>query len=287
MDLRRIRATIVAAVASDEILEQTLVLKGGNALELVHRLGSRASVDIDFSMEDDLSDVQEFGSRLLRALIDRFDVLGYFVFDFDFAPRPSTSTPGQVWGGYASEFKLITHERKLQLRSDMEQLRRQAETTGPDQSRRFKIDISKFEMCRGSMSAEVEGWKFRVYTPSMIAAEKLRAICQQMTEYSQRKNPAPRARDFYDIHAVVVGAGVDLTAPEELALLRSVFGAKQVPLALLQELPAYREFHRQDWPKVRNAVGGELLDFDVYYDFTLELVRRILKPGRVVNAPPL
>jgi len=56
------------------MLEELLVLKGGNALELVHRLGSRASVDLDFSLEED-ADPGSLAERLERALRDRFDAL--------------------------------------------------------------------------------------------------------------------------------------------------------------------------------------------------------------------
>jgi hypothetical protein len=285
VDLRVIRSTIVAAVGSDDVLEQTLVLKGGNALDLVHRLGFRGSVDLDFSMEDDLHDITQFSDRLLRALSDQFDLLGYDVFDYTFTPRPSTSGPGEPWGGYLAEFKLISKEMKLKLRGNLEDMRRQAHESGPQHSRKFRIDISKFEFCRGSATAEVRGWECRVYTPAMIAAEKLRAICQQMKEYAQRKHPAPRARDFYDIRAIVTLAGVDLTSQHDLEIVRGMFAAKEVPIELLDNLPAYRDFHRQDWPRVRNAVGGELLDFDTYFEFAIGLSQRVLQACRVMDAP--
>jgi hypothetical protein len=48
----------------------------------------------------------------------------------------------------------------------------------------------------------------------MIVVEKLRAICQQMNEYSHRRYSTPRARDFYDIHSTVIGAQIDLGAAD-------------------------------------------------------------------------
>jgi hypothetical protein len=45
-DLRQIRKALLTAVASDDVLYDLLVLKGGNALELSHRIGERASLDL-------------------------------------------------------------------------------------------------------------------------------------------------------------------------------------------------------------------------------------------------
>ncbi len=50
-DTDRIKRLIIAALVSDDELVGTLVLKGGNALSLARKLESRASFDLDFSME--------------------------------------------------------------------------------------------------------------------------------------------------------------------------------------------------------------------------------------------
>lgn len=130
----------------------------------------------------------------------------------------------------------------------------------------FQIDISKFEFCQGRATVEVDHYQLQVYTPAMIAAEKLRAICQQMPEYAQRVNPAPRPRDFYDIHAIIA-AGVRL--PEHLELVRHMFDAKEVPYRLLGLVSRERErsFHGQVWSVVEQAVRGEVRPFDFYFDF--------------------
>ena len=38
---------------SDDDLMNLLVLKGDNALDVIHRIASRASIDLDFSVEND------------------------------------------------------------------------------------------------------------------------------------------------------------------------------------------------------------------------------------------
>ena len=47
---------------------------------------------------------------------------------------------------------------------------------------------------------ELDDYTIYVYSPTMIAIEKLRAICQQMPEYALQRRPSARARDFYDIY---------------------------------------------------------------------------------------
>ena len=77
MDLADLRRLIITAIASDDLLVERLVLKGGNALELIHRIGQRASLDLDYSMDGDFDDVEDGKSRLFRALRDRFDAAGH------------------------------------------------------------------------------------------------------------------------------------------------------------------------------------------------------------------
>src|SRR6266849_6429812 len=100
VDLYSIRKTIITAVASDEKLFERLVLKGGNALEIAHEIGGRASLDLHYSIEGDFEEPNEISRRLLRALQDRFDAAGFEVFDYQFRARPSIAAIGEKWGGY-------------------------------------------------------------------------------------------------------------------------------------------------------------------------------------------
>jgi hypothetical protein len=94
LTLLEIRKTIIVAIASDDVLMERLVLKGGNALDIVYRLTDRSSLDIDFSMEEDLSgedELADFRTRMFRALQDRFDSKGFIVFDEQLVSRPRTT----------------------------------------------------------------------------------------------------------------------------------------------------------------------------------------------------
>jgi hypothetical protein len=278
MDFAQIRRFAITAMFSDDLLFQKLVLKGGNALNLVHGLGNRTSLDVDFSIPDDFEDLELIRVRVFRALKDRFDSAGFILFDEKLNPRPPQPSPSDKddhWGGYEIEFKLLEKTKKSMLAADLDKARTNSTTIGPDQQRVFRIQISKYEFCGPKAEARMDDYAIYVYPPSMIAIEKLRAICQQMAEYGLRGHPTPRGRDFYDIHAIVTEARVDLASPENRELARLIFDAKAVPCLLIPRINEYREFHRPDWPSVEASVSGELKDFDFYFDFVVEQAERL------------
>lgn len=274
MNLVEIRKTIITAVASDDVLVERLVLKGGNALELVHRIGQRASLDLDFSIEGDFDDPNAIGERLHAALIDRFDAVSFKVFDYVFKPRPSNNSRGQMWGGYNAEFKIISIEDARRLNFDVNAMRIQSLTIGDTtQKRTFTVEISKYEYIVGKVRANVASFDCLVYTPTMIAIEKLRAICQQLPSYTKRRNPTSRPRDFYDIHAIVTIAEVSLL--DGVDLLGEMFAVKEVALGSLLEIAGQREFHRVGWPSVENAAREKLRPFDFYFDFVVTQAKKL------------
>lgn len=283
MDLREIRRLVIVALFSDDELMEKFVLKGGNALDIVYSVGARSSVDVDVSMPDDFSDVEDARERIFRALRDRFDSAGFVVFDERFQVRPSVMRPGQSprWGGYQVDFKIADRETYARHGADLEALRRNASLVGPEQKRTFRIDISKYEFVEPKEEVEVDSYTVYVYTLPMMAFEKLRAICQQMPEYELRRNPRPRARDFYDIHAIVTAGGIDVTDAENVELVRNIFAAKSVPLSLIRNIKNARDYHAVDWPAVEQSVSGEIREFDFYFDFVVGLAER-LEAARVV-----
>lgn len=277
MNLDEIRRLIIVAVCSDDFLLDTLVLKGGNALSLIHGVGQRSSIDIDFSMERDFADVEDARRRLFQALRERFDTKGFMVFDEDLRPKPR-SPLNPFWGGYLVEFKLIRRDKYQALKGNLEDIRRQSEAIGDSShSRKFRIEISKFEYVAGKEEAEIDDYLCYVYTLPMIAAEKLRAICQQMDGYPLTAHPRPRARDFYDIYAVVTERSLDFARPDFHDLVRHMFAAKEVPLSFLAKIGEEEAFHAQDWPAVRDSIKSGARDFAYYFAFVVRELAK-LKP---------
>jgi predicted nucleotidyltransferase component of viral defense system len=289
LDLRRleeIKRLVIIAMFSDDDLMERLVLKGGNALDIIHRMANRASIDLDFSIESEFGkeDLEVIGRKIGKALENTFRPEGYEIFDIRFSEKPRKITPDMAdfWGGYLVEFKIIESDKYALLGNDRNALRHHATVVGRNQKRKFMIEISKFEYCQPKEERELEGYTIYVYTLVMIVLEKIRAICQQMPEYSQVvKNPSQsaRARDFFDIYTVMESCDIELGSNENIELLRRIFHAKRVPLALLAKIQNYKEYHRPDFEAVVATVkpGTDLKDFDFYFDYVVEKIRA-LKP---------
>ena len=167
--------------------------------------------------------------------------------------------------------KLMERAKYERLSGDIDAVRRDSLVIGPYMQRVFTIDLSKCEYVKGKRKKELDDYTIYVYSAEMIAVEKLRAICQQMPEYTLNRTPSPRARDFFDIHLIVSKTGVNLNSAENLELARQIFASKEVPLALLANVGEFREFHRPDWESVRTSAKGQLQSFDYYLDFVVDL----------------
>ena len=281
--LDHIKRRVVVGIFSDDSLMERLVLKGGNAIDLVLNVGTRASVDIDLSMEDDFTNEERehVRQKLERRLQEAFNPDKLHVFDVTFEEKPKPISPevASFWGGYDIAFKLIENDAYKQSAGDISALRRASLKIGA--KGKFEIDISRFEYCARKQPFDIDGHQIFVYSTEMLVLEKLRAICQQMPEYGpvvhRSRAGSPRARDFLDIHTLVSHYRLDLFSPENLELAKLIFHAKRVPLELIGKIGEFREFHRSDFRAVKDTVkpGVVVQDFDFYFDFVLELAARI------------
>jgi hypothetical protein len=282
LTIEQIKKLVIVGMFADDILMEKLVLKGGNALDLILAISSRSSVDVDFSLPDDLpGGLDDASRRIQRALSRTFDLSRLVVFDFHMVAKPNVVSDdvAQFWGGYAIEFKLVDQATYNEFKDDVEKLRRVAIPLG--QSTKLLIDISRFEHTLGKQAHELDGYRIYAYSPLMLACEKLRAICQQMPEYGHvvhRDRPgAARARDFLDLHTLIEHFNLDLANADSLELLKAIFEAKRVPIELLGKVGEFRDFHKADWPNVVATVkaGKPIKDFDFYFDYVVELNARL------------
>lgn len=60
---QKIKKLVIIAMFSDDALMERLVLKGGNALDIIHRVSARASVDIDLSIDGDFTSEERLTLR--------------------------------------------------------------------------------------------------------------------------------------------------------------------------------------------------------------------------------
>ena len=276
--LELIKKLAIISMFSNDRMMDLLVLKGGNALDIVYRIADRSSVDLDFSIEGELEPLGEYETIFANSLKKIFNEHGYVVFDIKITERPEIkdiSIP-EFWGGYKMEFKIIEKDHHFIFRENMEQLRRNASVVGPNQQKSFSIDISKWEYCNNKISYELDGYTVYVYSPEMMVFEKIRAICQQMPEYTEmigKSFQTARARDFYDIFTVLKCYKSDLKLSEHLGLLRKIFERKNVSLSLLSKIAEYREYHRSDYASVEDTVKPriKLKGYDYYFDYVINI----------------
>lgn len=280
--LETIKKTTIISLFSDDDLLDLLVLKGGNAMDIVHKVSSRASVDIDLSVDKGF-DYATVWPKVETALRKGFAEKGYQAFDIKMTIKPG-KMPDELasfWGGYLVEFKLISLARATEIENHQETMRREAIMLG--QGTRFTIDISRHEYIDDKQHHKLDGYTIYVYSPAMIVCEKLRAICQQMETYAeiiQRKGLGnQRARDFIDIEVLVKKFNIDLGSASARHLVEQMFTIKRVPLTLLGQIPETRQFHALGYPEVRATMkpGIEVHPFDYYFDFVAEHLQK-LKP---------
>ena len=286
--IREIKELVISGIYSDDYLLDKLVMKGANVLDLIYNVSPRASMDIDFSIEQSLSgdEFKKLNSSLEEALRTSFSNKGYYLFDYKFSKRPKKAKSNQpeFWGGYKVVFKIIPKSELDKTGSDLNRLRREATIVNSEQKRTFSIDISKCEWVLGKEKHMLDGLVISTYSPTMLLCEKIRAICQQMSEYSEFvPNPtrSARARDFFDIYNICHNFKIDISSIEFRTQLKSIFAAKKVPLSLTNHIEAYREFHRPDFQRVVDTVkpGIVIQDYDAYFDFVSDLFEQLKTPG--------
>ncbi len=266
--IEEIKKLTIIALASDDGLVTSLVLKGGNAIDVNFRDKEkrlfRTSYDIDYSLDngDFQEDLKTITSRIEATLNQTFAENGYKVFDFKFKPTPrkEREETKDFWGGYSAKFKLVSQADFEKDPDNIEKLRREGIKTGG--STNFKLDFSKFEYVE-KKETEYEGYTIYIYPPEMIVFEKVRAICQQMPEYKQvipSMKPRARARDFYDIYLIMDQVSIDLEKKENIDLIKNIFDSKRVPLELIQKIGNYKHIHSDDWKNVEATVPGVLAE---------------------------
>ncbi len=288
IDLDHIKQLAIVGMFADEELAKALVLKGGNAIDLVYKMSARSSVDIDFSTAGEFPGGSDWlKQKVEAALYKTYRDEKIHAFDFKAERKPGQMSEDLkgFWGGYQIEFKLIAAEMYERNRHDLEALRRNAINLG--QGTKFSIDVSCFEFLAPKVPHDMEGYQIFVYSPEMIVIEKLRALCQQMDAYSpivkRGRSPTSRARDFVDIHLLITEFNIDLATAKNRDLLANIFYAKRVPIDFMNDIASTKALHEASFQAVKDTVksGQALQSFDFYFNFVLQQVAKLQPLGDI------
>jgi predicted nucleotidyltransferase component of viral defense system len=272
MTIQEVIRECVVALFSDEILERTLVLKGGTALHLIEKIDTRLSTDIDFSVINQIDNPDDYFWHVAEALREHFGKLSYEVFDTEHGrkPKEKAESKPRFWAGWYFEFKLIDKNFKPK---NLEDKRRNALIPDGAASSKIHLEISEYEYCASVEKVEIDGSCVTSYSSTLLILEKLRAICQQHPDYPHGKLKN-RARDYFDIYQLVRKHRSEMLYDELKKLLPEVFKAKDVSLELLKKIfePRFVTFQASHFASVEATVKGKIEPFDYY----LEQLRLLL-----------
>lgn len=246
-------------------------------------------------MQDDISPekIQIIANKLeiaLQSIFNEYDP-SYSIFQFKFEARPAKQNIAskEFWGGYRVEFKIRKGIHPIDELPDPQKAAREAEVIDPStQSRKFMIDISKYEFTNPSEFKDLEGYKIKVYTLEMIVYEKLRAICQKLPEYKYAQEPIKaRPKDFYDIYMIMKNQPHINFESLELDTLEKIFNAKEVPLQLLFKIPQYKQnvFNEGIDQLEKTLYTTELSDFnpEEIFNFIIDGINKIPNINTIEN----
>lgn len=279
-EIKEIKKLAIRALCSDDYLMEKLVLKGGTCIEAAYQISSRASKDIDFSIESAFNDqtLEEIRERIELQFIKVFESTVYYPFDINIIELPANAEEDNIMSGYVINFKLIEREKFIKYSSDSKKLSREALPIANNKAT-FAIEISKHEFCKHKELKEIDGCKVYVYTPRLIIFEKLRAICQKMKEYPAlrglERNDEPRSRDFYDIESINENlAHIDFKNAENRQILKLVFDAKKVPLEFLGRIKDKYQIHKDDFQNITatEAQKSVMQSYQFYFDYVLNII---------------
>jgi len=283
--IREIKRIAVLSMVSDDILMETLIFKGGSAIDMIYDVSGRGSLDLDYSMAEGLSEKEEeeIEKRINEALIKTFKEEGFFIHSIKFEKRPHSISEEMkdFWGGYQVIFKVIPSNLAEKLGQDEDAIIRESLALGKKGSTKFKIDISCYEYIDNKNTSDFEGYTINVYSPEMIVFEKLRALCQQLPSYKnivRTFRARARGRDFYDIELLMTSYDIDSSTEKNKELIKNIFAIKKVPLDFIKEIRNHREFHRENFDaSLRETVtrAEDLKNFDYYFDYVLEKFENI------------
>ena len=292
--INKIKRLAIIALASDDKLVETLVLKGGNAIALAYKHSNetmyRTSYDLDYSIEDGdfEEDICIVSERIKATLTQTFLEHNFAIHDYKFVSKPKKSSKaiGEFWGGYKVEFKVISKQSYDKNLGNIDKIRRESIALNSDFSTIFELEFSKFEYIGNHKAKiDVDGYKIFVYTAEMIVFEKLRALCQQIPDYQSvipSFSPRARARDFYDIHYIMEMIEINPNEKNSIELIQNIFQVKKVPLSFIKEIRNNKSLHSDNWQSVKDTVSPTdkkyLKDFDYYFNYVLDHFENIIFP---------
>lgn len=279
MKIEEVIEECLVAIYKEDIFSKALYLKGGQALRFVEDADSRLSTDLDFSITKSLEEPVKFFKILEETIYNHFDTIDLHIFDFKFKRKPEVSKEGypDFWTGWEVHFKLIERSKKALA---IDQKRREAIRPERANGTIIELEISQYEYCESIQKVDLRGAMIKSYSRALLILEKLRALCQQHSDYKY-KGQKFRARDFYDISILIyksTKSGERKQLINECKLHnKGVFDAKEVPLNILDKitLDDFVDIQRKNWEQVVSTLQGDKESFDYYVSTVKDFIKQL------------
>ncbi|GMT42357.1 MAG: hypothetical protein IEMM0002_0768 [bacterium] len=267
MKIDKVINECLIALFNNSLISNTLILKGGTALNVSENIKKRLSTDIDFSVSGQIVSPEVFFKELKKSLFDHFIKQDWEIFDFEKIKKPKNKHESKppTWGGWLVHFKIIGVNHNF---SDIAKKRRNALIPQGHISSKIKLEISEHEFCELIKEIRIDGVLIKVYHPVLLVLEKLRAICQQHPScpHHSAKN---RARDYYDIYELLKKHRSASFFKSLRDYIEPVFKAKDVDLEIILKIfgDDFVEFQRNGFEAVIKSLSespGKIEDFSFY-----------------------
>ncbi|MEK6776603.1 MAG: nucleotidyl transferase AbiEii/AbiGii toxin family protein [bacterium] len=185
MRIEEVITETIIAIYQDRTAAAYLRLKGGSAMRLFDDLKSRLSTDADFSISKGIENKKDFFSGIKSSIARRFQKVGFNIIDFKCERRPRSRRADLPvwWGGWQCEFKLVAFEHRGK---SIETMRRNAMVPEGAGSPKILLEISEYEYCGKKRVKTIQRVRIAGYSRELLVLEKMRAICQQHSDYKYR-----------------------------------------------------------------------------------------------------
>ncbi len=259
---------VVCGVARSSSLRQSLVLKGGNALDFVWQ-PNRSTADLDFSFDPTIGSAHLDSERLTMALSRGLAAVAPDLGLVLAVHRLRQNPPG-------ADKTFITYEARIGYALQDASRLRQRMAHGEPSPNVIRLDISVNDpICEARYMAIDEANSLRVATIEDIVAEKLRALLQQPIRNRERR------QDLLDIAIILQG---------ERTLDRERVSAFLLEKAAARDVPVSRAAFRE--PEVKRRAGADydelevttrvaFIPFDAAYRSLLAFVEELDIPERL------
>jgi predicted nucleotidyltransferase component of viral defense system len=255
-EFREATHTILSAIAADENLKASMVLKGGILLAIRYK-SHRYTTDIDFSTEKKLGgDITEEGVRksLDKSLSQMVETLNY---DLDCRVQSSKLQPKNRDSSFPSIKMTIgyaykgtaAHKRLMSLQSP----------------KTISIDYSLNESIPNceTLKLDIEDGVL-AYSLTDLIAEKYRSLLQQVSRNRSRR------QDVYDLHILIKTLDDDIDGSEKSKILDCLIKKSRArnidPRIESIDDPELKCRAKKDYPTLADEIEGDLPDFEEIFE---------------------